>query len=177
MNTHDSDHVMYYEEGEFSDDPDSWLPWSERRWDMTAEEDRVSLSSAEDDSPYSVVLYAGPFEDRLGEFDLTCVHVSLTDGTVTLVPKQPLRIHAGVRRVVLKAFWPLREFELSLKDLRRCGPRYRAHEKGVTLEMNVTWFGTVPQLHSLRVTAPANLIDYPLDDANPYGHGHGARGI
>ena len=179
MNTYDSDHVYYYEDGEFSDDPDSWLPWSDRRWDMTAEEDRVSVSSAEDDSPYSVVFYAGPFEDRLGEFDLTVHDVSMADGTVTLVPKRPLRVCARVRRVALKAFWSLRHFSLSLDDLRRCGPRYRGHEGGVTLEMNVTWGQnqSVPVLHSLRVTAEAKLIDYPLDDAEPYRRSYGAGSI
>ena len=168
MSAGKSDQIIF-EEGEFSDDPDSWLPFSacQAARDVTEEEDRVTLSSEEEDSPYSLVLYGGAFEEEIGRCDMVVDGVDPHTGRVALVMADgsALGSLSDVRRIVLYAVWPLCTFRVRDRDFS--GGQLCVARDGFYLHVGAV-SRTSAIWRDVHVCGDAEKLRFPLEDANPY---------
>ena len=160
---------MSYELGEYSDDPDSWLPFDPSSLEISAEDDRVSLSSAEDDSPYTCEFFAGPFETLCAQVDLTVASVDSHTGDVELRGVVPFPCAADVRRIRLKSFWTLAQFPLSANAWYHRQGSLTLHRDGIALTLSRTGTSSRRIVTHLVVRAPAHVLRLPLEPAHPYG--------
>jgi len=104
----------HYHEGEYSDDPDSWLP-HDLVTDSEEEGDQCSEKSEDSIEPYTLRFSSSPWEDVHHDIDLVVKEVQgskcLLEPTVEFIPWLP-----DLRRLELSAFWTIDAIPINHKD-------------------------------------------------------------